>query len=74
MLTTIRRITTNVKTKNTQNCQKIVLYGSPTTKDLKKLFSSRWVGEVELGSWVERTQCGGGEVLVVRWWQQKLAE
>ena len=30
----------------TQNCQKIELYGSPTTKDLKKPYSSRWVGGV----------------------------
>ena len=39
--TTIRRITTNLKTKNTQNCQKIKLYGSPTAKNLKKRYSSR---------------------------------
>ena len=32
---TKRRTTTNLKTKN-QNCQKIKLYGSPTSKDLKK--------------------------------------
>ena len=31
-----RRTTTNLKTKNTQNRQKIKLYGSPTTKELKK--------------------------------------
>ena len=49
--TTIRRITTNLKTKNTQSCQKIELYGSPTTKDLKKPYSSRQVGGVETGSW-----------------------
>ena len=34
--TTKRRITTNLKTKNNQNCQKIKLYGSPTTNELKK--------------------------------------
>ena len=31
-----RRITTNSKTKINQNCQKIKLYGSLTTKELKK--------------------------------------
>ena len=33
---TTKRRTTNLKTKNNQNCQKIKLYGSPTTKELKK--------------------------------------
>ena len=28
-----RRITTKLKTRNTPNCQKTKLYGSPTTKD-----------------------------------------
>ena len=36
--TTKRRTTTHLKTKNNQNCQKIELYGSPTTKELKKMF------------------------------------
>ena len=54
---TTRRITKNLKTKNTQNCQKIELYRSPTTKDLKKPYSSRGVGGVEMWKWVER-QCG----------------
>ena len=31
----------NLKTNNTQNCQKIELYGSVTTKDLKKPQSCR---------------------------------
>ena len=48
--TTKRRTTTNLKTKNNQNCQKIELYGSPTTKELKKKHSSRPVGGVEMGS------------------------
>ena len=39
--------TTNLKTKNNQNCQKIELYGSPTTKELKKKHSFRLVGGVE---------------------------
>ena len=47
--TTERRTTTNLKTKNNQNCHKIELYGSPTTKELKK-HSFRLVGEVEMGS------------------------
>ena len=48
--TTKRRTTTNLKTKNHQNCQKIELYGSPTTKELKKKHPSRQVGRVETGS------------------------
>ena len=47
---TNKRTTTNLKTKNNQNCQKIELYGSPTTKELKEKHSSRPVGGVELGS------------------------
>ena len=34
--TTIRRITTNLKSINNQKCQKIKLHGTPTTKELKK--------------------------------------
>ena len=45
--TTKRRTTTNLKTKSNQNCQKIELYGSLTTKELKKKHSSRLVGGVE---------------------------
>ena len=48
--TTKRRTITNLKTKNNQNGQKIKLYGSLTTKELKKKLSSRWVGGVEMGS------------------------
>ena len=60
--------TTNLKTKNNQNCQKIELCGSPTTKELKKKHSYRPVGAVETGSWgredsqqgsVWRTRPGG---------------
>ena len=54
-LITKRRTTTNLKTKNNQNCQKIKLHGSPTTKELKKKHSSRPVGGPEMGSWVKRT-------------------
>ena len=53
--TTKRRTTTNLKTKNNQNCQKIEMYGSPTTKKLKKKHSSRLVGGVEMGSQGEKT-------------------
>ena len=49
--TTKRRTTTNLKTKNYQNCQKIELYGSLTTKELKKKHSPRLVGGVKIGSW-----------------------
>ena len=37
---TTKRRTTNLKTKDNQNCQKIELYGNPTTKELKKKHSS----------------------------------
>ena len=36
--TTKRRITTNLKLENNQNCQKFKLYGSPTTEKLKNHF------------------------------------
>ena len=54
--TTKRRITTNLKTKNNHNCQKIKLYRSPTAKELKKKHSSRPVGGVKMDSGVERTR------------------
>ena len=54
--TTKRRTTTNLKTKNNQNCQKIKVYGSLTTKEIKKKHSSRPVGGTEMGSWVEMTR------------------
>ena len=47
---TKRRTTTNLKTKNNQNCQKIKLYGGPTTEELKKKHSFIQVGGVETGS------------------------
>ena len=53
--TTKRRTTTDLKTENDQNWWKIKLYGSPTTKELKKKHSSRPVGGAEMGSRVERT-------------------
>ena len=42
--TTKSRTTTNLKTKSNQNCQKIELYGSLSTKELKKKHSSRPAG------------------------------
>ena len=53
--TTKRRTTTNLKTKkNNQNYKKIELYGSPTTKELKKKHLSRPIGGVEMGSQEEK--------------------
>ena len=34
--TTKRRITTNLKSINNQKCQEMKLYGTPTSKELKK--------------------------------------
>ena len=48
--TTKTRTTTNLKTKNNQNCQKIDLHGSLTTRELKKKHSSRLVGGKERGN------------------------
>ena len=47
---TTKRTTTNLKTKNNQTSQKIELYESPTTKELKKKQSCRLVGGAEMGS------------------------
>ena len=47
---TKRKITTNLKTKTNRTTRKIKLYGSPTTKELKKKHSSRLVGGAETGS------------------------
>ena len=44
-----RRTTPNLKTTNNQNCQKIKLYGSPTTKELKKKHLFRRGGDRQLG-------------------------
>ena len=41
---------TNLKTKNKQSCHNIKLYGSLTTKELKKKHSSRLGGGLETGS------------------------
>ena len=67
--TTKRRTTRNLKTKNNQNCQKIELYGSPTTKKLKKKHSSRLVGGAETGSQGREDMRQGGSWKTgrVRW-------
>ena len=70
--TTKRKTTTNLKNKNNQNCQKIELYGGPTTKELKKKHSTRSVGRAEWGSWVERT-CGKAGVRGPGWARWQLA-
>ena len=49
----------DLKTNNAQNPKKTQLYGSPTTKDLKKPHSSRWVGGEEMWRWVERHREAG---------------
>ena len=48
---TTKRQTTTIKKKNkTQNWQRIELYGSPTTNELKKKHSYRLVGGAEMGT------------------------
>ena len=61
--TTKRRTTTNLKTKNNQNCQKIELSGSPTTEELKKKHSTRLVEGSEMSS-----QGGEDTQQVGSWW------
>ena len=58
--TTKRGKTTNLKTKHNQNCQKIKLYGSATTKELNKKHSSRLVGGAETGGWGGEDEWQGG--------------
>ena len=60
---TKRRTITNLKTKNNQNCQKIELYGSLTTKELKKKHLYRLVGRAE-----DAQQGGNWRTGWVRWW------
>ena len=57
---TTKRTATNLKTKNNQKCQKIELYGSPATKQLKKKYSCRIVGGAETGSWGREDAQQGG--------------
>ena len=51
------------KNKNNQNCQKIELYGSQTTKELKTKHSSRLVGGAETGSLGREDSLQGGRGL-----------
>ena len=53
--------TTNIKTKYNQNCQKIELYRSLATKELKKKHSVRPVGGVDMGSWGGEDSWSGGD-------------
>ena len=53
---TTKRRTTNLKRKITRTARKIKLYGSSTTKELKKKHSFRPVGRVEMGSWGREDQ------------------
>ena len=71
--TTKRRTTTNLKTKNYQNYQKIELYRSLTTKELKKRHSSRVVEEAEMGSQGREDMCQGSG-WQTRWGRQWLAD
>ena len=57
---TKRRITTNLKTKNNQNCQKTELYGSSRTRELKKKHSCKPVGGAEMGRCSGETAQQGG--------------
>ena len=66
--TTKRRITTNLITKK----QKTKLYGSLTTKEIKKKLSSSQVGGVEMGSWgrenMDKAAAGRPGRVRHRWW------
>ena len=64
LCTTQRRTTTNLKTKNNQNCQNIELYGSLTTKELKKKPSFRLLGGVER----THSKAVAGGPRWARWW------
>ena len=59
-----KKLQLDYKTNITQKCQKIELYGSPTTKDLKKPHSSRLAGGVVTWRHAERhievQRCGMG--------------
>ena len=55
LLTKSKEDKNKFKNKNNQNYQKIELYGSLTTKELKKKHSSRPVGGVVQAVRVERT-------------------
>ena len=54
------------KNKNNQNCRKIKLYGSLTTKDLKKTHSFRLIGRAETASQGREDAQQGGS-----WWKRR---
>ena len=63
----------DLKTSNTQNCQKMELYGSLTTEDLKKPHSPRQVGEAERKGMkrcadTEWCRCGERWFHIHVWW------
>ena len=65
--TTTKRITSTLKQKH-RELPETELYGSLTTKDFKKSYSSRWVGGVELWSrGREDTVWCREEVAAVEW-------
>ena len=63
---TTKRRTTNLKTKNNQNCQKIELFGSPITKELKKKHSFRLIGGAVGGVEIPRMERTHGEAAAGR--------
>ena len=65
-----RRTTTDLKTKSSQNCQRVELYGSLTTKELKKKHAFGLVGGAEMGSQggEDVWQSGGWRTRWARWW------
>ena len=66
--TTKKRITTNLKSKNNQECQKIKLHGNLTTMELKK-HSTR---PTRLVRWVDRENPQGGGLCGWSWLNKKL--
>ena len=63
-----KKLKLHLKTGNTQKHQKIELYGSPTTKDLKKPHSSRLVGGAESQRFCEDTVAAAEQSHIHVWW------
>ena len=59
--------------KNDQNCQKIELYGSLTTKELKKKHSSILIGGAKMESWGREVTWQGGS-WKMGWVRQRLED
>ena len=49
-----KKLQPDFKINNTENHQKIKLFGSPTIKDLKKPHPSRWVVGLKTQTWAKR--------------------